>query len=85
MVNSIYLNETITFMVNKYVDGVANTDTFSVVCSDVPATNYDLTIIDGNTFSIKNKIPTADLLLITCTDIESSETISMSVKLTKSW
>lgn len=85
MVNSIYLNDTQVFTVNKYVNGVANTDTFTIVCENVPVTNYELNIIDGNTFSIKNKIPSNNLLLIKCTNNTTSEIVTLSVKLTKSW
>lgn len=84
-VSSIYLEDTQVFTVNKYVEGIANEDTFTVVCENVPVTNYTLTIIDGNSFSIKNNFPTDNLLLIKCTDNQTSEIVTMSVKLTKSW
>ena len=85
VVNSIYLNDTKTFVVNKYVNGVANTDTFSVSCGGVDQNNYLLTIINGNSFSIKNLVASDPLLKITCVDNVTQEEISMSVKLTKSW
>ena len=85
MVNSIYLHDTQVFTVNKYVNGVANSDTFTVTCENVPVINYTLNIINGNSFSIKNNFPTASLLLIKCTNNTTSEITTLSVKLTKSW
>ena len=84
-INSIYLNDTVVFKVNKYVNGVANEDTFAITCENVPIENYNLSIIDGNSFSITNNIPTNNLLLVKCKDNSSDEVITMSVKLTKSW
>lgn len=84
-ITSIYLNETQVFMVSKYVNGIANQDTFNVTCEGVNQDNYELNIIDGNSFSIKNLIPSDNMLKIICTDITSSESVSIAIKLTKSW
>lgn len=85
MVNSIYLNDTQSFVVNKYVNGIANDDTFDIICSGVNEENYDLIVVDGNNFKIKNLIPSTPLLKITCTDKVTNEIATMSIKLAKSW
>lgn len=84
-INFIYEGNTQTFVVNKYVNGVANSDTFDTVCSGVSNTNYQFIKIDNNSFSVKNLIPSDNMLNIVCTDNSSGETVSLSVKLTTSW
>ena len=85
VVDSIYLNDTQTFTVNKYVNGIANSDVFTIECSNIPELNYTLRIIDGNSFSITNNIATNDLLKIKCVDTTTQESVGISIKLTKSW
>lgn len=54
--DSISQGDTATFTCYKYHDDVIknNTFVFTIVDTGIPTSNYDLTTIDGNTFSVKN-------------------------------
>ena len=84
-VNFIYLNDTQEFTVYKYINGVANSDSFTITANGVPNDNYLLTIINGNKFSIRNNIQSNDLLQVRCKNNTSSEEIVMSIKLVGKW
>lgn len=55
-INYIALTETVTFKCEYYFDNIKrdNEFTFSIVDSGIPEYAYVFTIIDGNTFSVKN-------------------------------
>lgn len=73
-ISSIALNKMIDFSIFKYVNGVANSDTFTVIVSGVPNDYFELNMINGNVFTIKNlkqnnQIP----ILLTCTNNTTME------------
>lgn len=82
----ILQNETQSFAVNKYVNGVANSDTFVITASGpVSGTNYTLTTIDGNNFSITNIAQSNVPLTIACKNSTTAETTSINILLGGKW
>lgn len=64
----ILQGETQTYSVYNYIGGIANADTFAISGTSAPTTNYELTVVDGNHFSVKNKTATSIPLIIHCVD-----------------
>lgn len=57
------------FNVYTYINNVKQSDTFSIVASNVPSENYMLVINSGNAFTVTNNQMYNDaMLIITCTD-----------------
>jgi len=82
----ILQSETQLFTVYKYINGVPNTNTFAVSASGpVAGTNYTLTIVDGNNFSIANILKSNLPLVITCTNNITSEVVNMNIMLGGKW
>lgn len=74
------------FTIYSYVDGQPTTDTFNIVCTGpVSGVNYNLTIIDGNNFTIESLIPSSTPLHISCTNNVSQEIVTMDILLTGGW
>lgn len=53
-INTILLNKTVEFVVYYYKNGIKQSDEFTIKLNNVDSTCYELNIIDGNNFSIKN-------------------------------
>ena len=51
---------TVSFSVFKYINKVKQSDAFTVTGSNIPNSNYTLTTIDNNNFSIKNELQYRD-------------------------
>jgi len=82
----ILQSETQLFTVYKYINGVPNTNTFAVSASGpVAGTNYTLTTVDGNNFSIANILQSNLPLVITCTNNITSEVVNMNIMLGGKW
>ena len=58
------------YTIYNYIDGVPNTDAFTIMGMKAPSSSYVLTIIDGNTFSVENIEQSAVSLIIECANIE---------------
>ena len=85
-ITKLLKDELITFTVYKYVNGVANNDTFTISASGpISGTNYTLTIIDGNNFTIKNISQSNISLMITCINNITSDTVNMNIILGGDW
>lgn len=85
--SSLYQGEEKTFSVYKYVGGTASSDTFSITANG-PALglNYELNIIDGNNFSIKNLLQSDIPLEIICTNNNDAVDIAiMHILLDGGW
>lgn len=84
-VNTIYqgTDNIQTFNVYAYSNSVKQTDIFTVAISGVPSSYYNLTVVDGNTFSIVNNygMYMDSKLHILCTDTVDNSTVSMDVVL----
>lgn len=84
-IGKINLGQTIEFNVYNYVNGVANTDTFTVSISGVPETSYTLQIIDGNNFSITNVVSETSALNISCVNNTTNESVTKEITLGGVW
>lgn len=51
----ILLGDTIKFNCFRYINDVVQEDSFTFVASDVPSDRYEFSVVDGNSFIIKNK------------------------------
>lgn len=75
-----------TFSVYQYIEGETSQDVFNVVASGpIVGVNYNLTINDGNHFTIENLIQNSIPLHIVCTNTASQEQVSMDILLTGGW
>lgn len=84
-VNSVYQNETQTYTVYNYIDNVQSADTFTIVGSGASVNKYTLTIIDGNSFSVKSLGYDATKLLITCTNDSDASVVTKAISLKGLW
>jgi len=84
-ISSIYQGETQTYTAYNYVDNVASADTFTIVGSGASTDNYTLTIIDGNSFSVKSLGYDATALTITCTNDTDASTVVKQIGLKGLW
>lgn len=85
LTNKILLNETVSYNVYNYINGIANSDTFSIACSGSSILSYELTIVDGNNFTILNKAQSEVPLIVTCTNNVYSTTTSIEITLGGVW
>jgi hypothetical protein len=67
-VNIILQGETQVYTVYKYINDIQQPDTFTITTSGVAASKYVITIINGNSFSIKNVQQDSNVLTVRCTD-----------------
>jgi hypothetical protein len=75
-------NEEVTYTVHSYTKNIVNADTFAITASGVPINYYRLTVVNGNTFKVKNiKKYSRSELLITCTNNVDSTTETISINL----
>lgn len=79
---TILQGQTINYSVYKYISGNPNSDTFTIVASNAPTANYALTILTGNTFSIKNNLRyKSGYLIITATNDTTLEVTTINLTL----
>ena len=76
----------LSYTIYKYVGGVAGIDTFTFTLSNVPIANYQLTVVDENTFKIKclsayNK----NALKVICKNNVTLEEFDYNIWLTGGW
>ena len=85
-VDSIRLAQESDFSVFKYVLDVKTADTFTIALSGVTPDHYQLTIVDGNNFKIKNlKENRVNQLIISCTNNITSEITTKNIWLKGRW
>lgn len=70
-----------TFTVYKYVNGEANSDSFTISASQAPSENYSLTVVNGNSFTIQNIAQSPIPLIVQCVDNNTQEEIEMTIVL----
>lgn len=67
-VKTLLQNSEQVYTVYKKINGVVQSDTFNIVGSVAPTTNYTLTVLNGNSFKVKNlKLWSSGKLKVTCT------------------
>lgn len=55
-----------TFTVNKYINGVVASETFTITASGLETRDYELNVIDGNSFELKSEGFSATPLTVKC-------------------
>lgn len=78
-------NTIITYTVQHLVNNVADSNTFSIVGSGADSSLYNLTIIDGNHFSVESLGYTGNQLVVTCTNDNDETTIIKNINLKGLW
>jgi hypothetical protein len=73
------------YTIYKYVNGVANSNTFTITGSQAPSANYTLTIVDGNHFTITNIAQTPITLIIRCVNNVTAEETELEIVLGGVW
>ena len=69
-----------TYTVYKYVGTTQQVDTFTITASGIPSQYYTLTIVDGNTFKVKNNQRYAGgNLTVTCTNNITSAVTTIDI------
>jgi hypothetical protein len=84
-ISNIFQGETQTYNVYNYTDNVQTADTFTIVASGADSDKYTLTIIDGNSFSVKSLGYSSDILTITCTNNIDASVVIGQIKLKGLW
>lgn len=85
-IQEIMLNNTVEFNVYNYINKEKQNDTFSISINNVPRANYELNIIDGNNFTIKNVKQYIDNPIeIECIDNVTTEKINKTIWLGGNW
>lgn len=85
-VEEIMLGETINFSVYNYTNGMKQDNTFTVNVKDIPDKYFNLNIINGNEFSIKNlKQYQIKPMKIECIDNITGNKINKQIWLGGSW
>lgn len=84
-VTSILQGSSQTYSVNKFVNGVANADTFTFVPSGASSTYYSLQIVDGNHFDVTSLGYTNIPLVVTCTNNVDNSQVNISINLRGLW
>lgn len=85
-VKEIMLGKTVEFNIYNYVNGIKQTNTFTIEVSGVPKDYFHLDILDGNTFTIENIVEyQINPLIIECTDNTSGNKINKTIWLGGNW
>lgn len=85
-VKRITVGETENFTVYNYINKIQQTDTFTINVLNVPKSYYELNIIDGNNFSIKNlKQYKTNPLNLECIDNKTGNKINTIIWLGGNW
>lgn len=79
-VTEILQGKTVNYICELYVNNVLTPSTFTFVGSGAPNANYVLTTIDGNTFSVMNKLKSTIPLVVTASNGMDSKTQNIILK-----
>ena len=81
----VYFGESVDYSVFAYINGVAQSDVFSITASGVDTSLYELTVVDGNHFSVLSLGQSNDTLIISCEDTTTHEIVSIDITLGGAW
>lgn len=81
----ILLGESVEYSVYSYANGVPQGDTFTIMAGGADSSLYELTIVDGNHFSILSLGQSNDALSITCEDTTTHDIVSIDITLGGAW
>lgn len=85
-ISEILLGETQQYTAYKYIDNILQSDVFTITADDTPSQYYDLNILDGNTFMIKNnKMYQNETLDVTCVSNTDATFEIINIKLKGAW
>ena len=85
-ISKINQGETIQFSVYNYINEVKQSDEFSVEIQNVPKEYYELNIIDGNNFEIKNvKEYQINPMTVECKDTAMGDSFQKNIWLGGNW
>lgn len=84
-VTSIIQNNTQTYNVNHYVNGVADSNTFTITASGADPKYYQLNIINSNSFSVKSLGYISTPLIVTAKNNIDGTTVQISIQLKGLW
>ena len=85
-INDVLEGITETFTVQRYVNGLPQTDEYEFSCSGVPDNYYTLNVINGNTFSItNNKQYSKKSLTVSCLNKTTEEITTIELWLVGGW
>ena len=85
-ISKINQGETIQFSVYNYINEVKQSDEFSVEIQNVPKEYYELNIIDGNNFEIKNvKEYQINPMTVECKDTVTGDSFQKNIWLGGNW
>ena len=86
VIDSIRLAQEAEFSVFKYVLDAKTTDEFAITLSGVTPEHYELTVVDGNNFKIKNlKENRINQLVISCENNITDEVVVKNIWLKGRW
>lgn len=84
--NEILEGETETFVIQRYLKGIKQNDTYTITSSGVPSDYYNLVVVNGNTFSITNlKEYSKKSLTISCYNETTKDTTKLDLWLVGGW
>jgi len=84
-INNVFQNETQIYTVYNYTDNVQTADTFTIVGSGADADKYTLTVISGNSFSVKSLEYSSTDLTVTCTNDVDATVVTKDITLKGLW
>ena len=85
-VTEILEGETQVFVIDRYINGVVQSDTYTFTVSGVPSECYTFSVIGDNSFSIKNKEQyDKQSLTVSCFNNETKETSTIDLWLVGGW
>ena len=85
-VSEILEGESETFTIQRYINGVAQNDTYTFTMNGVPNSYYEISNIGNNTFKIKNKKQySLRALTISCINQTTSEITNIDLWLVGGW
>ena len=85
-ISKINQGETIQFSVYNYINEVKQSDEFSVEIQNVPKEYYELNIIDGNNFEIKNvKEYQINPMTVECKNTATGDSFQKNIWLGGNW
>ena len=81
----ILLGESSDYSVFAYQNGTVQSDVFTITSSGVDTSLYELTVVDGNHFSVLSLGQSNDALTISCEDTTTHEAVSIDITLGGAW
>ena len=85
MVTKVLQGQTQGYSVYEYVDGEPSETEFEITATQAPIGTYELTVLNGNEFSIRNTRQTPIPLIVVCKNLATNETVQIAITLGGKW